>query len=164
MKGAVRKGEIIMVEGLEIAPDLIAEWLAKQMEKYNILRVAMDNYRFALLKKSLEKVGIVYDPDKKIKEQTVQLVRPSQIELVEPIIDSAFTNHNIIWGDCQTMRWYANNTKKVQNARNGNYQYKKIEAKSRKTDGFHAFVAAMTQWEDLPEIMPPLPPLQAFIF
>ncbi|MBU9728277.1 terminase TerL endonuclease subunit [Diplocloster modestus] len=164
MKGALRKGEIIMVDGLEIDPDLISEWIAQQMTKYNIQRVALDNYRLSLIKKSLEKVGIIYDPDKKMKDQVIQLVRPSNIELVEPIIDSAFTNHNIIWGDCQTMRWYANNTKKVQTKKNGNYQYKKIEAKSRKTDGFFAFAAAMTQWEDLPEILPPPPQLQAFVF
>ena len=33
----------------------------------------------------------------------------------------------------------------------GNYEYKKIEAKSRKTDGFFAFVAAMTKNDLIPD-------------
>lgn len=48
------------------------------------------------------------------------------------------------------MRWYTNNTKKVKSKKYGNYEYQKIEAKSRKTDGFFAFVAAMTQHELIP--------------
>lgn len=164
LEEAERKGELVMVDGLEIDPDLIAEWLAEQMTKYNIIKLALDNYRLALLKKSLEKIGIAYDPDLKIKEQMIQLVRPSNIELTEPIIDSAFTNHNIIFGDSPLMRWYSNNTKKVQNKKTGNYQYKKIEAKSRKTDGFFAFAAAMTQQECLPEVQDARVELPVFTF
>ena len=70
---------------------------------------------------------------------------------VEPIIDSGFRNHNIVYGDSSIMRWYTNNTKKVKSKKYGNYEYQKIEAKSRKTDGFFAFVAAMTQHELIPE-------------
>ena len=57
------------------------------------------------------------------------------------------------------MRWFTNNAKKMPASakakqmtgqdENGNYQYGKIEPKTRKTDGFMAFVAAMTQDGDL---------------
>ena len=49
------------------------------------------------------------------------------------------------------MRWYTRNTKKVISKKYGNYEYGKIEEKSRKTDGFFAFVAAMTEHEMIPE-------------
>ncbi len=42
------------------------------------------------------------------------------------------------------MRWYTWNVKAEINDK-GNVEYKKIEPKSRKTDGFMAFAAAMTQ-------------------
>jgi phage terminase large subunit-like protein len=48
------------------------------------------------------------------------------------------------------MRWYTNNAK-MEPAPNNNYKYGKIEPRSRKTDGFMAFVAAMTIEEELPE-------------
>jgi len=46
------------------------------------------------------------------------------------------------------LRWAANNTKKVRAGKTlgtdtGNYYYAKIEGRSRKTDPFMAFVAAM---------------------
>lgn len=78
-------------------------------------------------------------------------MRPSDKIKIEPIIDSGFRNHNIVYGDCPIMRWYTNNTKKVKSKKYGNYEYQKIEAKSRKTDGFFAYVAAMTQHELIPE-------------
>lgn len=41
------------------------------------------------------------------------------------------------------MRWYTNNAK-IEQSSAGNITYGKKEAKSRKTDGFKAFVAAET--------------------
>lgn len=69
-------------------------------------------------------------------------------------------NQSIAWGDNPLMRWYTNNTKLVP-AAHGNFTYGKIEEKSRKTDGFMAFVAAMTREGEIPEwttqeIMEPL--------
>ena len=137
--------EIEIVDALEIAPELIAEWLAEQLGQYTIQMLALDDYRYALLKTALARVGFSYE------NKNIKLVRPSEKIKIEPIIDSGFRNHNIVYGDSAPMRWYTNNTKKVKSKKYGNYEYQKIEAKSRKTDGFFAFVAAMTQHDLIPE-------------
>jgi phage terminase large subunit-like protein len=59
------------------------------------------------------------------------------------------------------MRWYTNNVKKVSSTY-GNFRYDKIEAKSRKTDGFMALVAAMS-CEDMIENEPEPQPLLAAV-
>lgn len=137
--------EVELVDEPEIAPELIIDWIAEQMEFYSIQTVALDDYRFALLKKALSQIGFTYE------NKNIKLVRPSDKIKVEPIIDSGFRNYNIVYGDSAIMRWYTNNTKKVKSKKYGNYEYQKIEAKSRKTDGFFAFVAAMTVHELIPE-------------
>jgi phage terminase large subunit-like protein len=135
---------ITLVDDVEISPDLIADWIAEQAVKYNLVKLALDNYRYALLANSLKKVGFDAKDYKNVK-----LVRPSDIMTVVPIIDSCFVNHYFVWGDNPLLRWAANNTKlirsgKKQGTDTGNYYYGKIEAKSRKTDPFMAVVAAMT--------------------
>lgn len=112
---------------------------------YSIPMLALDDYRFALMKPGACTLRL------HLRKQNIKLVRPSDKIKVEPIIDSGFRNHNIVYGDSSIMRWYTNNTKKVKSKKYGNYEYQKIEAKSRKTDGFFAFVAAMTQHELIPE-------------
>ena len=69
---------------------------------------------------------------------------------IAPTIESAFVNKNIVWGDSPIMRWYANNTSRIT-SKAGNTTYGKIEGKSRKTDGFMAFVCAMCVSDELPE-------------
>lgn len=142
---AVEAGEAEIVDAPEIPPELIADWVGEQAAFYNIEMLALDDYRFALMKKALERVGFTYE------NENIKLVRPSDKIKIEPIIDSGFRNQNIVYGDSSIMRWYTNNTKKVKSKKYGNYEYQKIEAKSRKTDGFFAFVAAMTVHELIPE-------------
>lgn len=140
---AARDAEI--VDEPEIAPELIAEWVTEQTGFYNIQMIALDDFRLALMRIALSKVGFSKE------NNNIFCVRPSDKIKVEPVIDSAFRNHNIVYGDCPIMRWYTNNTKRVISKRFGNYEYQKIESKKRKTDGFFAFVAAMTQHELIPE-------------
>lgn len=144
------RGLITIVDDIEINPDVVAEWIAEQARKYNIKKLALDNFRVSLLGRSLKEIG--FDPKDKDK---VKLVRPSDIMKIVPVIDSAFNNQNIVWGDNPLMRWYTNNTKLVDKGQ-GNFVYDKIEPKSRKTDGFMAFVAAMVlsdEIEDKPKLM-----------
>jgi phage terminase large subunit-like protein len=134
---------LTLVDDVEINPDLIAEYIAEQVQKYNIPKLALDNFRYALLSNSLKKVGF----DAK-DYKNVYLVRPSDIMKVVPIIDSCFTKHYFIWGDNPLLRWATNNTKliaagKKQGTDTGNFYYGKIEAKSRKTDPFMALVHSM---------------------
>ena len=140
----VNRGLLTIVNDVEINPTVIADWIREQRMIYNIDKIAIDSYRYSLMSKALRDIG--YDA----KEKTIKLTRPSDIMLVQPKIHSAFATHRITWGDDPMMRWYTNNTK-LEPAPNNNFKYGKIEPKSRKTDGFMAFVAAMTLEEELPD-------------
>ena len=157
------EGKLTLVDDVEISPDLLAEYIAEQATKYNIVKLALDNYRYALLSDALKKVGF----DAK-DYKNVYLVRPSDIMKVIPVIDSCFANQYFVWGDNPLLRWATNNTKlipsgKKQGTDTGNFYYGKIEAKSRKTDPFMALVHAMciedalgdgsSTFEDLPVII-----------
>lgn len=138
-------GLLTFVDGPEIPPEIPAEWLSKMGETYNITRLAMDNYRWTLLRKALKAAG--FDTDKK-GANNVKLIRPSDEMRMYPTINSTFTNHKVIWGDNPLMRWFVNNTCLVPEAHD-NYTFGKIEPKTRKTDGFKAYVAAVCISEDL---------------
>lgn len=130
------------VDAPEIPPNLISEYIAELAQLYDVKKIAMDNFRFALMRRALEEIG--FSPEYK----NVYLVRPSDIMKVQPVIDSCFNNQQFTWGDCPPLRWATNNTKLVRSGRKegtdtGNYYYAKIEGKSRKTDPFMALVAAM---------------------
>ena len=138
------RGLLTIVNDVEINPTLIAEWIYEQRMIYNIEKIAIDNYRYSLMSKALRDIG--YDAN----DKTIKLVRPSDIMLVHPKINSVFATHRLTVGDDPLWRWFTNNTKS-EPAPNNNYKYGKIEGKSRKTDGFMAYVAAMTLEEELPE-------------
>lgn len=139
----VERGLLTAVDDVEISPRLITEYLRQLMEQYNVLGVAIDNFRFTLMKQALEELGFTSG-----KDGSIYLVKPQDIMKVVPVMDSVFVNRQFIWGDNPVLRWAANNTKKVASSRKigsdtGNYYYAKIEAKSRKTDPFMALVASM---------------------
>lgn len=145
-------GLLTFVDAVEIHPDLIAEYISKMARKYNIVKIALDNFRYALMTKSLQSIGFDYSTFK-----NVRLVRPSDIMRVVPVIDSAFNNQSFIWGDQPLLRWAVNNTKQIRMGKTqgqdiGNYIYAKIEAKSRKTDPFMALVHSMIIEQDLPDV------------
>lgn len=141
---AVENGTLTMVNDVEINPSVITEWLEEQRMKYDIEKIAVDSYRYALLARALRDIG--YDAmDKKVK-----LCRPSDIMQNVQKISSMFISNKIIWGDDPLMRWFTRNTK-LESAPNNNFKYGKIEPKSRKTDGFMAFVNAVILEEELPD-------------
>jgi phage terminase large subunit-like protein len=145
-----KQPDLQRVDGAEIPPQIVAEWLKEQKKHYNIIAGALDNYRYTLLKSPLLECG--FECDRK-GLNNLKLVRPSDKMLVAPLIASDFANHKIIWGDSALMRWYTNNTSATED-KNGNISYGKIEPKSRKTDGFMAFVAAYTQLDLLRQSQP----------
>ncbi|MBE6906130.1 MAG: terminase large subunit [Ruminococcaceae bacterium] len=143
------EGHLTLVDDVEIHPDLITDWIAEQAQRYNILKIAVDNFRYALLANSLRKIGF----DAK-EYKNVKLVRPSDIMKVVPVIDSCFANRYFVWGDNPPLRWAVNNTKLIRSGKTagsdtGNFVYGKIESKSRKTDPFMALVASMAIEEEL---------------
>lgn len=141
---AVQNGTLTIVNDVEINPSVVAEWIEEQRMKYDIEKIAVDSYRYAILARALRDIG--YDAmDKKVK-----LCRPSDIMQNVQKISSMFISNKIIWGDDPLMRWYTRNTK-LEPAPNNNFKYGKIEPKSRKTDGFMAFVNAVILEDELPD-------------
>lgn len=139
-----KAGHLTVVQDVSIHPDLLAQYIAQAMRKYNVKMLAMDHHRWTLVSESLKKIG--FDANDKSR---VKLVRPSDIMRVEPVIQECFDRQLFFWDDCPPLRWAVNNTKRVRSSRQmgvdtGNFIYAKIEAKSRKTDPFMALVAAMT--------------------
>lgn len=59
-----------------------------------------------------------------------------------PIIEDGFANERFVFGEDPMMRWYTNNTCVKEDAR-GNRTFLKKDPVRRKTDGFHAFLAAL---------------------
>lgn len=156
------EGLLSLVDDVEISPDLIVDYVIEQITKYNVVKLALDDFRYALLAKALKEAGF----DSK-ERKNIKLVRPSDIMKVQPVIESCFANQYFIWGDNPLLRWATNNTKliavgKKQGEDKGNYVFGKIEGKSRKTDPFMAVVHSMciedalsdgsSSFEDLPVI------------
>ena len=151
-------GRLTLVDENEIHPSVITEYIQQAKKKYNIKKLAVDDFRFALLAKYLKEIGFDLKINKNLK-----LIRPSDVMRVAPVIDSCFTNRWFNWGDAPELRWATNNAKLIRHGRKpgkeddadmGNFVYGKIEAKSRKTDPFMALVAAMTIEDELPQKRP----------
>lgn len=135
-------GLLTVVDDVEISPSYLVEWIVGQMTHFNILKVALDSFRYGLMQRALAEIGFSWKDRKNVK-----FVRPSDIMTVSPTIDSKFAKHEIAFGENPLMRWAIHNTKMVRtgiNKTTGNMTYGKIEGKSRKTDPFMALVAAAT--------------------
>lgn len=156
------RGFVTAVDDVSIHPDLLAQYIAKAAEKYNLKMLAMDHYRWTLVSESLRKIG--FDAADKTR---VKMIRPSDIMQVEPVIQECFDRGLFLWGDNPCLRWAVNNTKRVASSRQlgvdtGNFIYAKIEARSRKTDPFMALVASMVVEPALGDGMPvEMPPVGA---
>lgn len=136
-------GLCTFVEDVTISADLIAEYIKQAAKTYDVKKLAMDHYRWTLVKESFRKIG--FDANDK---ERVKLIRPSDIMQVDPVIQEIFDRELFHWGDNSCLRWAANNVKRVaagkkQGTDTGNYYYAKIEAKSRKTDPYMALVASV---------------------
>ena len=136
-----KAGLLTVVDDVEINPDLITAWIEEFAKSYHIAKLALDNYRYALISASLRKIGF----DAKEAKNVFLLHKTDQMK-VSPIIESCFNKKLFVFGDDPVLRWATNNTKMIRNGINkdtGNMSYGKIEPKSRKTDPFMALVAAM---------------------
>ncbi len=143
IQDAVERGLITWVEDVEIPPELPAKWLAEQMATKRVIGVAIDDYRFGIMKKALEGVGFVAGKDGNILQ-----VKGRNIMQIAPRLIAKLNRQQVAFGDDALMRWYINNTKQLLDTR-GNITFGKIEPKTRKTDGFMAAVAAVTMVDRL---------------
>lgn len=138
------RGLLTIVDDVEVSPSLVAAWIQQQSRIYDIDKIALDSYRYSLMARELREIGY------EAKDKRVKLVRPSDIMMVQPKINSMFVTGALAVGDDPLFRWCVNNSK-LEPAPNNNFKYGKIEPKSRKTDAFMAFVAAMTLEDEIPE-------------
>ena len=137
-----QRGLLTFVDDVEIPVSTICEYIQEELQHYNLIRIGVDNFRLALLSKGLQDIGI----DTKDKD-VCKLVRPSDVMKIVPVIDSLFNNEELVYGDNPLLRWATNNTMLVDKGK-GNYEYGKIEYRSRKTDPFMATVHAIIASQD----------------
>ncbi|MGC3435316.1 terminase large subunit domain-containing protein [Enterococcus faecalis] len=128
-----REGLITIVDEPSIDPQHLVDWLNEQRLMYSIELVCADGFRMDLLKPLLEKNDYQYE----------FLRNPRGVQAkIAPIIEDGFANERFIFGDDPLMRWYTNNTY-IKEDGQGNRTFLKKEPVRRKTDGFHAFLAAL---------------------
>ena len=135
------RGLITIVREDAISAEYIAQWFLQKIKHYHILNIAGDRFRIELLRETFTKYGL---PLTEVPSGPITHAK------VAPLIDSMFAEETIIFGDNPTMRWYVNNTYQEVDAK-GNTSYKKIEPRTRKTDGFFALVHALSKDSELPE-------------
>lgn len=137
---AVEKGLATIIYEDCIDGKYVAEWFKEQSKKYNIIEVYADDYRKSILNAAFMKVNIAI---KKVRNGYVTHSK------VFPLIETLFQNENIIFGDDMLMRWYVNNVY-VETDEKGNKTFKKKEPILRKTDGFFAFIHALSEESKIP--------------
>jgi len=136
------RGLVTIIYGDSITPQHIAGWFLEKAKEYHILDIVGDTFRINLLKEEFSKHGL-----------PLNSVRSGEYThaLVAPIIDDAFAQETLVFGDNPVMRWYVNNTYREINEK-GNTTYLKIEPRTRKTDGFFALIHALVKDDLLEDI------------
>jgi len=138
------QGWITLVDDVEIPAELLAMWFYQKAQDYNIVGIAADNFRYALLATAVKAIG--FDPK---ENKNFTLVHNRDVMRVAPVMISDLDNKRCVWEDNPVQRWGTNNVKLMKQATRGgvdtgNYYFAKIEGKSRKTDPFMAMVASAT--------------------
>lgn len=146
IKAPIKKWELdgllSIVDEPTIDPQHLIDWFNDKREIYGIHKVVADGFRMDLLKLLLEENGYDYE----------FIRNPSGVHSkIAPIVETAFGNNNVVYGDNPLMRWFTNNTLVKTDAR-GNKTYMKKEEKARKTDGFQAFLMALYKMDEIEEI------------
>ncbi|ARK23580.1 hypothetical protein SporoP37_01965 [Sporosarcina sp. P37] len=130
---AIKQGYVTIIKEETNNPDIIASWFLEQSKQHNIKMIVSDMYRINHLRETFESYGFKLDIARSgTKTHT----------MLQPIVEELFAYENLVYGDDMMMRWYTNNTY-VKYDGKGNITYEKIEPKTRKTDGFAAFLHAL---------------------
>lgn len=143
--------DFIVVDTPVIDENLVIDLAMQYVEKYNIQKIVMDNYRYRLIKKTFEERGITAE-DKQNPNGLIRMIRyPASIaSIIAPKLEVLFETQNLNIGDSAIMRWAINNTC-VKTRKDGNMTYEKVEPKLRKNDPFMAMVCAFSCAELLEE-------------
>ena len=137
----VDRGLITIIQEDSIRPEYIAQWFLEQAKRYHIIDILADSFRISLLESTFQEHGL---PLHQVRSGPITHAR------VAPLIESMFAEETLVWGDNRTMNWYTGNTYQELDAK-GNITYKKIEPKTRKTDGFFALIHALSKDNELQE-------------
>ena len=142
-----------IVEGPVIPREVIVRWCLDRMDEYVVVKITMDTYRYSLFRQIFEMYSI-QEETKQNPYGQLRLIRKiaSVCGIIAPDIEKLFAEGKINYGPSAMMRWYTNNTE-VTTDKYGNKQYRKIEPKLRKNDGFMAFLAAMYSKDLIKEIV-----------
>ncbi|WP_124058453.1 terminase TerL endonuclease subunit [Vaginisenegalia massiliensis] len=138
------EGLVTIVPGNIMDPQLVSNWFVDMSAKYKIKAIAMDRFRKNAVKEVFDKDGLP------IEEVGSGYVTHNKLA---PLVDMMFANHNLVFGNDRMMRWYTNNVY-VDVDPKGNKSYKKIDPEKRKTDGFMAFIHALSLDEQLDKPIP----------
>lgn len=142
-----------IINDKEVPPQMIVNWCMElaQDHNYNIVSFVIDNFKKGIFAKELEEVGYSKEAG------NLEVIRPSHIAEIIPIIERAFINERLIWKGNSMLRWATNNTKVIPWKRTkttgdndmGNQLYAKINPRFRKTDPFMAFAHSMIRRQDI---------------
>ena len=135
------KGLITIVQGDIITPEHITNWFIERGKTYHILDIVGDRYRVEMVRDAFQKAGLPL---------TIVPSGPATHAKIAPLITTMFAEESIVFGDNPTMRWYVANTYQELDGK-GNTTYKKIEPRTRKTDGFFALIHALSKDHELIE-------------
>lgn len=136
-----RDGHLTIVDEPTIGIQHIVNWFVAMREKYGVNTVVADRFRLDLVRTAFEAEGF----------NVVHINNPPAIHsLLAPKVETAFANHNVIYGDSPIMRWYTQNVY-VHVKKNGNKEFLKKDEFRRKTDGFQAFIHALYKADEMLE-------------
>lgn len=135
IKEWAKQGLLTIVDEPSISPQHVVDWFVEQSKRYNIRKIEIDSYKQDLIAPLLEEAGF-----------EVEIIRrPSSIHpRLAPMVEDGFAKHNIVFGNNPLMRWYTNNVL-VKTLKDGGKQYLKKDEHRRKTDGFQAFLHALSR-------------------
>ena len=133
------KGLITIVQEDFIKPEYLSQWFLEKAKDYHIIDIVADDYRVSVLEEEFQKTGLPLHTTRS---------GPITHAKLAPMIEVMFADEKIAFDDNPTMRWYINNTYQELDGK-GNTTYKKIEPKTRKTDGFFALIHALTKDNEL---------------
>lgn len=141
---SIAQGKSQIVHGNNIDADYVVNWFLEMSKTYYIKKIAMDMYRAKILKPALEEAGF-----------SVEIVRSGAVThgILKDLVDDLFINQRLYFGDDAIMRWYCMNVYEEHIA-NGNIRYEKIDAETRKTDGFFSFLHGLNLLEDIYDSKP----------
>ncbi|ENH96716.1 terminase large subunit [Gracilibacillus halophilus YIM-C55.5] len=135
------RGLLTIVDEPTIDIKHIVNWFVEMREHYGVNRIVSDTFRLDLVKTALEAEGF----------ELIYIRNPKAIHSkLAPRVETIFANHNIIFDDNPLMRWYTNNVY-VKIKKDGNKEYLKKDEVRRKTDGFHAFIHALFEADNVLE-------------